>query len=186
MGRSQRTSAGTAILVHRRTASLVMDSGILMEGRAQFIKLQFADSSSLTIVNVYAAQSSNDRALLWKAISKAEFASDHTIIGGDFNHLEETTRRGTLGGRQMHRREAASWHHMTLQYGLSDAWCLDSFQKMSKKAYTFDNGRSGASSAVFRIDKFMISQDVDSRGGRIESAISIRKFSDHSPLLISI
>jgi hypothetical protein len=57
---------------------------------------------------------------------------------------------------------------------------------MSKNAYTFDNGRSGASSAVSRIDKFMISQDLDSRGGRIESAISIRKFSDHSPLLISI
>jgi exonuclease III len=157
-----------------------------MEGRAQYIKLQFADSSSLTIVNVYIAQSSNDRALLWKAISRAEFASDHTIIGGDFNHFEETTHRGTTGERQMHRREATSWHHMTLQYGLSDAWCLDSFRKMSKKAYTFDNGRSRASSAVSRIDKFMISQDLDSRGGRIESTISIRKFFDHSPLLISI
>jgi exonuclease III len=99
MGRSQRTSAGTTILVDRRTAPLVVDSGILMEGRAQFIKLQFADSSSLTIVNVYAAQSSNNRALLWKAISRAEFVSDHTIIGGDFNHLEETTRKGTSGER---------------------------------------------------------------------------------------
>jgi hypothetical protein len=99
MGRSQRTSAGTTILVDRRTAPLVVDSGILMEGRAQFIKLQFADSSSLTIVNVYAAQSSNNRALLRKAISRAEFVSDHTIIGGDFNHLEETTRKGTSGER---------------------------------------------------------------------------------------
>jgi len=121
MGRSQWTSAGMAILVDRRIAPLVVDSGILMEGRAQFIKLQFADKGSLTIINVYAAQSSNDRALLWKAISKAEFASDHTIIGRDFNHLEETTRRGTSGERQMNKREAASWHHMTLQYGLSDA-----------------------------------------------------------------
>jgi hypothetical protein len=57
---------------------------------------------------------------------------------------------------------------------------------MSKKAYTFDNERFGANSVVSRIDKFMISQDLDSRGGRIESTISIRKFSDHSPLLISI
>jgi hypothetical protein len=55
-----------------------------------------------------------------------------------------------------------------------------------KKAYTFDNGRSGASSAVSRIDKFMVSQDLDSKGGKIESTISIKKFSDHSPLLISI
>jgi hypothetical protein len=45
---------------------------------------------------------------------------------------------GIAGKRQMHRREAASWHHMTLQYSLTDAWCSDSFKKMSKKAFTFD------------------------------------------------
>jgi len=157
-----------------------------MEGRAQFIKLQAAGNGTLTIVNVYVAQTSRNRAFLWKAISRAEFDSDNTIIGGDFNHQEETSCRGIASGRQMHGREAASWHHMTLQYGLSNAWCLDNFRKMSKKAYTFDNGRSGASSAVSGIDKFMVSQDLDSRGGRIESTISIKKFSDHSPLLISI
>jgi hypothetical protein len=57
---------------------------------------------------------------------------------------------------------------------------------MSKKAYTFDNGRSGFGAAVSRIDKYMISQGLESRGGRIESVASIEKFSDHSPLLISI
>ncbi|CAK9207587.1 unnamed protein product [Sphagnum troendelagicum] len=112
MGPSQRMNAGTAILVDRKTAPLVVDSGILMEGRAQFIKLQAVDSGTLTIANV--------------------------------------------------------------------------FRKMSKKAFTFDNGRLGANSAVSRIDKFMVSQDLDSRGGRIESAITIKKFSDHSPLIISI
>jgi len=57
---------------------------------------------------------------------------------------------------------------------------------MSKKAYTFDNGRSGSSAIVSRIDKYMISQGLESRGGKIESAASIEKFSNHSPLLISI
>jgi hypothetical protein len=57
---------------------------------------------------------------------------------------------------------------------------------MSKKAYTFDNGRSGSDAAVSRINKYMISQGLESRGGRIESTASIEKFSDHSPLLISI
>lgn len=179
-------SAGTAILVDRKTAPLVVDSGILMEGRAQFIKLQAADSGTLTIVNVYAAQTSRNRALLWKTIRRAKLDSDNTIIGGDFNHREETSRRGIVGERQMHRREAASWHHMTFQYGLTDAWCSDSFRKMSKKAFTFDNGRLGANFATSRTDKFMVSQDLDSRGGIIESALTIRKFSDHSPLIISI
>ncbi len=186
MGRSQRTSVGMAILVDRKTASVVKDSGILLEGRAQYITLQFADNNSLTIVNVYVARSSNDRAPMWKKLSKAKFASDHIIISGDFNHLEETTRRGMSGERQMYRREVASWHHMTLQYALFDAWCLDSFQKMSKKAYTYDNGRFRASSTISSIDKFLVSQDIDSRGGRIESATSVRKLSDHSPLIITI
>jgi hypothetical protein len=57
---------------------------------------------------------------------------------------------------------------------------------MSKKAYTFDNGRSGSGVAISRIDKYMISQGLESRGGRIESVASIKKILDHSPLLISI
>jgi hypothetical protein len=75
---------------------------------------------------------------------------------------------------------------MTLHYDLANAWRLDSFRKMSKKSFTFDNGRSGAQSAVSRIDKFMVSQGIEERGGRMEAAASIRKLSDHSPLTMSI
>jgi len=57
----------------------------------------------------------------------------------------------------MMRREVAFWHHMTLQYGLADAWKLDNFLKMSKKEYTFDNGRSRAHSTVSCINKFIVS-----------------------------
>jgi exonuclease III len=186
MDPTQRMSAGTAILVNRQTAPSVVDNRILMEGRAQYIKLQFVDSGTLTIVNVYTARTLKNRALLWKAISSANIGFDSTIIGGDFNHQEVTSYRGIAGERQVHRKEAASWHHMTLQYGLTNAWCSDSFRKMSEKTFTIDNGRSGAGSAISRIDKFMISQDLDSRGGRIQSAVTIRKFLDHAPLIISI
>jgi hypothetical protein len=86
----------------------------------------------------------------------------------------------------MHRREAASWHHMTLRYGLTDAWRQDSFRKLSKKEYTYDNRRVGATSAVSRIDKFMVSQTLDERGGRFEAAALVRKLTDHSPLIITI
>ncbi len=86
----------------------------------------------------------------------------------------------------MHRREATAWHHLTLQYSLMDAWLLDSFRKMFVKEFTFDNGRTNAESVVSCIDKFLVSQDLDSRGERIEAATSIRKFFDHSPLVLSI
>jgi hypothetical protein len=65
----------------------------------------------------------------------------------------------------MLRRKAASWHHMTLQYGLAHAWKLNSFRKMSKKEYTFDNGKSGACSVVSHINKFLVSQDLNMKGG---------------------
>ncbi len=108
------------------------------------------------------------------------------MLGGDFNHFEEEEARGRTGEKRMHRREAATWHHLTLQHSLLDAWTLDSFRKMLKKEYTFDNGRKGQGSATSRIDKFLVSQELDSKGGRIEAAPSIRKISDHSPLVITI
>jgi hypothetical protein len=57
---------------------------------------------------------------------------------------------------------------------------------MSKKRFTFHNERSGHQAAVSRIDKFMVSQGIEERGGRVESAASIRKLSNHSPLTIKI
>jgi hypothetical protein len=186
MGRSQRTSASTAILVNKAIAPFIKEHGILIEGHAQIITLQSPDNGLLTIVNIYAPCSSNYRTPLWQRINLAKFASDHIILGGDFNHLEETDYRATSSEKQMHRREAASWHHMTLRSGLADAWRLDSFRKMSKKEYTYDNGRLGATSTVSQINKFMISQAIDERGGKIETTTSVRKLSDHSSLIITV
>jgi hypothetical protein len=58
---------------------------------------------------------------------------DHVILGRDFNHLEEVNNRGRAGERRMHRREVASWHHLTLEYGLVDVWSMDNFRKMFER-----------------------------------------------------
>jgi hypothetical protein len=159
MGKSQRTSAETTILVDRMTTPLIKEDEILTEGRVQYVTLHLPDNLELSIINTYAPRTSRDRAPLWKKINEANLTSDHVIIGGDFNHLEEEEARGKAGERRMHRREAASWHHLTLQHELIDAWTLNSFRKMSKKEYTFDNGRKGQGSAVSQIDKFLVSQE---------------------------
>jgi hypothetical protein len=162
------------------------DHGILVEGRVQFVTLHAPDNGLLTIINVYAPQTPTERALLWNRIAQADFTSDHIILGGDFNHHETSDQENTLGSRRMHRREAAAWHRMTLRYGLTDAWLLDNFHKQSEKVFTYDNGRAGRQSALSRIDKFMVSQTVEERGGRIEVAASMRKLTDHSPVCIKI
>jgi hypothetical protein len=143
LGRSQRNRVGTAIFIDRTTTPFIKDHVILVEGRVQFVTLHAPDNKALTIINVYASQTSTERALLWKKIAQADFTSDHIILGGDFNHHENSDQENILGSRKMHRREAVAWHRMTLKYGLTDAWLLDSFHKQSEKAFTYDNGRAG-------------------------------------------
>jgi hypothetical protein len=57
---------------------------------------------------------------------------------------------------------------------------------MSEKEFTYDNGRACRTSAISRIDKFMISQTIEERGGRIEAAALMRKLTNHSLLTIMI
>jgi exonuclease III len=186
MGHSQRMSTGTSILIDRPLAPLISANDIFLKGRAQFITLQIPSNGNLTIINVYAAYSSNEKASMWERLSEANLATNHFILGDDFNQWEEIEHGRVAQKCRMHKKEVAAWHHLTLQYSLMDAWKLDSFQKMFAKEFTFDNGRSSARSTVSRIDKFLVSQDLDLRGRRIEAATSIRKFSDHSPLVLSI
>jgi hypothetical protein len=121
MGRSQRTSADTTILIDQATSPYIKDHGILIEGRAQFATLLSPEEGSLTIINIYAQNNSNERASVWRKITQESFDSDHILVGGDFNHLEEITRRAEPGTKQVHRKEAVAWHQMRLRYGLADA-----------------------------------------------------------------
>ncbi len=69
MGRSQRISAGAAILVDKTISPLITDHGIPVEGRAQFITLQPPGEGSLTIINIYVSLHSTNRAQLWQKVS---------------------------------------------------------------------------------------------------------------------
>jgi endonuclease/exonuclease/phosphatase family metal-dependent hydrolase len=169
----------------KNIAPFMVDHGILDPGRAQYVTLQPPGEGSLTIINVYAPTLSTDRAHFWSKVESANLASDHYILGGDLNH-QEPKEANSSNARQRTRRETSAWHAMTLRLGLSDAWVLDSFHKLSKKTFTYDNGQQGPSSVLTRIDKFLVSQSVEERGGQIEISPSIRKISDHSPLIIKI
>jgi hypothetical protein len=92
-------SASTSILVDRSFAPLISANGILLERRAQFITLQILGIGTLTIINIYVVCSSNERASMWKRLSEANLAPDHFILGGNFNHWEETECGGVAGKR---------------------------------------------------------------------------------------
>ncbi len=90
-------------MIDRATTSLIKEHDILVEGIMQFVTLHSPDNGLLTIINVYASQTSAERALFWNKITQADFASDHVILGGDFNHFEATNPKCTSGTRKMHR-----------------------------------------------------------------------------------
>ncbi|CAK9871707.1 unnamed protein product [Sphagnum jensenii] len=164
-------------MLDKIVAPLIVDHGITLQPPGEGV---------LTIINVYAPNRSTDRAQLWQKVSQENLITDHFILGGDLNHREPSEANNSSGTRQLNRRETFAWHHMTLKYGLSDAWELDNFHKLTKKVFTFDNGQQGSSSTLSRIDKFLVSQLVEERGGRIVASTSVKKLTDHSPLTISI
>jgi len=97
MGRSQKMSAGTSILIDKSLASVINANGIFKKSKAQFITLQIPGNGNLTIINVYAACFSNERASMWKRLSETNLTTDHFILGGDFNHWEKTKHKGVVG-----------------------------------------------------------------------------------------
>jgi hypothetical protein len=56
-------------------------NGILVEGRAQFVTLLSPEGGSLTIINIYAQNNSNEKAFVWRKITHESFDSDHILVG---------------------------------------------------------------------------------------------------------
>ncbi len=61
LGRSLRWSPGTTILVSPKLTPTILDHGIIMQGRTQFLLLKISDGDVLRIVNVSVAQTSCGR-----------------------------------------------------------------------------------------------------------------------------
>ncbi len=81
---------GTSILVDSNLVPQITSNGILLDRRIQFIILKLSYNENVTIANIYGARTYNERALMWKRLSKANFDTSHVMIGRDFNHLKET------------------------------------------------------------------------------------------------
>ncbi len=64
----QRWCVGTSILVGLNLILAILQHGIIMEGWAQYIVLKISYANSIGIINVYATQTSRERALMWRAI----------------------------------------------------------------------------------------------------------------------
>jgi hypothetical protein len=92
-------STGTSIFIDKSLAPQISANGILLNDKAQFLTLQILGNENLIIIDIYAANYSNERVLMWKWLSETNLVADHFILGGDFNHWEEIECGGVAGKR---------------------------------------------------------------------------------------
>jgi hypothetical protein len=84
-----------------------------MQGWAQYVFFKILDQDMFSVINVYAAQTSNESVVLWKAIFDSELFASHYVLAGDFNMSKDVHCTESVGHKFMGRREVTIWHRMT-------------------------------------------------------------------------
>lgn len=80
-------TAGTGISISRLLATKVLDSGVLVEGRAQFLILDI-NGSHIGILNIYGPNDTGRRAQFWGILADIDYPEADWILCGDFNMTE--------------------------------------------------------------------------------------------------
>jgi exonuclease III len=84
---TSRHRRGTGILLSVALKHSLLDSGIPVEGRAQWIICNI-ENKKIGFLNIYAPNTGRDRAIFWDAISSTIPEADSWIMGGDYNMVE--------------------------------------------------------------------------------------------------
>ncbi|KAG0504767.1 hypothetical protein M758_N019500 [Ceratodon purpureus] len=184
---SDKTRAGTAILLSKSLKELVVESGIIMAGRAQYVTIQLNPQLKLGILNIYAFNESRRRGRMWDMLARSDLPEAEWILGGDFNSVESLDNR--IGGScntSMETPEMEAWTRLLLRFNLADSFHMPEFRRLTKKKFSWDNDRKNGERKASRIDKFYIPPAIKNIGGQIGILASYPKVSDHSPVTLKL
>ena len=135
--RTDKTKAGTAILLSSALRDSILDSGILIAGRAQYVILRLNPTLKIGILNIYAHNDSQRRAKLWDLLTETNLPEAEWIMGGDFNSVESLDdrigRRCTTG---MEPREMEAWSRLLMKHNFSDSFLSTDFRRLNKKLFS--------------------------------------------------
>jgi exonuclease III len=122
-----RWKVGTAIVVSPAISHLIIDSGTIVPGRAQWITCSM-DKEVLGILNVYAPNKGVERVNFWSQIASNLPPADSWIVGGgDFNMVERDLDRSTNTPTKISKEEKETWDRLIMKLGLEDVWHSDDF-----------------------------------------------------------
>ena len=154
----------------------------IVEGRAISVTIRW-HQCIIGIINVYAPNSSTNRAHFWRQLADGLPIADVWILAGDFNMT--LYKEDKVGGMQMvvQGAELVAWDLLMGRMGVKDAWHV-----IKKPRSSLSFSRAGCSMNGFcmsRIDRIYISSELEKFGTDVE-IIAGSAYSDHMPVKITL
>ena len=138
-----------------------MGQDTIVEGRAISVTIRW-QQCIIGIINVYAPNSSTNRAHFWRQLADGLPIADAWILAGDFNMT--LYKEDKVGGMQMvvQGAELVAWDLLMGRMGVKDAWHV-----IKKPRSSLSFSRAGCSMNGFcmsRIDRIYISSELEKFG----------------------
>ena len=178
------SQGGVCMSIADTMRSTVLDRGVVVPGRAQWMLLQ-QGQLRIGVLNVYAPNHASARVEFWTQIVESLPPADGWCVGGDFNMLEDASDR--RGGSQttVHGSELAAWEDLCMTLRIEDVWHHPAFVRDQHSLLFSRSDRRVGGTNLSRLDRMYVSDFFGSRGGTI-SIIAGTCLSDHYPVVLSI
>ncbi len=69
----------------------------MLEGWAQYVILQIFQSKTIGVINIYIAQTSLEKAQMWKLLEQMDMVANNWVFGGDFSRVEQISNSQSKG-----------------------------------------------------------------------------------------
>lgn len=142
-------SGGICTWVAPNIKHLVKSTGHSRSGRAQWIRLSSIPGGDISILNVYAPNSSQSRRALWDELASVLPQDCRCILLGNWNVVESPSDKSNIDGRILSGVEKISFHELLASLEVSD-----SFNCPNNICYTWDNRRRDGRRLLARLDRF--------------------------------
>ncbi|KAG0571961.1 hypothetical protein KC19_VG056700 [Ceratodon purpureus] len=180
-----RFKGGTAIIVGAKLTPFILDNGVLVESRVQYIVFDLGEGLKIGILNVYAHNHTVARQRLWSKLRLCKFPEACWILAGDLNMTENAEDRSPdYTGKAMGDRERGAWFNFSVELGINDVFYLDEFRRIGVKRHTWK--REKPTPIWSRLDCFYVDGVLQQYGGRHGIWQKMDHISDHSAIFLQI
>jgi len=179
-----RFKAGTGIIIGAKLAPFIIETKVIIEGRAQFVILELG-RKRVGVLNIYAQNHTATRAKFWITLSNYNFPEAHWVVAGDFNMTKnEEDRSPRYIGKAMGVRELQAWTQFAIHLGINDAYYANEFCKIGSKQHTWC--REKPLPIWSRLDRFYVDGYLQALGGRHGIWPTLSHISDHAATFLQI